>query len=288
MPKSSPGPRDYTSGTERALFTFSRMACYFPDCSAAVITFVNGEPVCSVQIAHIHGANPNSERYDPAMTDHQRRAFSNLILLCTPHHTVVDRLHPKDYPAEVLQEWKTSREAEAGIDDVALSALTEERLVELIEKAVGAAGPGRLVTAELGLGILMTAQSLSFLADTAKDYLYLPQYTNLGEPVLVLTVRNAGGLRSFVNSHCLRLGPSAFALLAINDFPLVNPAMPYALDVGESRTWYFSLRKLIALVKATRAAQADGAATLVAEVELGSGETVRSAELPCEYLGEGL
>lgn len=141
------------------------------------------------------------------------------------------------------------------------------------------------MTAELGIGILMPGQFISFPMDTAKDH--LPRYTNLGEPVLLLTARNAGGLRSFVNGHRLRLGPSAVAF-TINDYPLVNPALPCALDVGESNTWHFSLQNLIALVKATRAAQADGAATLVAEVDLGSGETVRSAELPCEYLGEGL
>src|ERR1700722_1625133 len=131
MTKSGPGPRDYTSGTERALYTFSGMACYFPDCSTPVIVFVNGEPVCNAQIAHVRGANPNSARYDPFMTDDERRAFANLILLCTPHHSIVDRLHPANYQPEELQQWKVKREADAGIDNIALSSLTEDRLVEL-------------------------------------------------------------------------------------------------------------------------------------------------------------
>ncbi|MEY9861473.1 hypothetical protein ABH935_007114 [Catenulispora sp. GAS73] len=286
MPKSSRGPRDYTQGTERALFTFSRMACYFPEWTAAVITFVNGEPVCSVQIAHIRGANPNSERYDPAMTDDERRAFSNLILLCTPHHTVIDRLHPEDYSAELLQEWKTRRETEAGIDNGAVSSLTEERLIELIENAVDSAGPERLVTVELGLGIAMRGQLLSFPVASAKDH--LPAYTDHGPPVLLLTVRNTGGLRSFVNSHRLRLGPSGIAF-TMNDFPWVNPALPCALDVGESQTWIYDREKLTALVKTTRATlPTEDTTALVGEADLGSGESVRSDELPCEYLGDDL
>ena len=58
------------------------MACYFPDCTIPVIVFVGDEPVCNVQIAHVCGANANSPRYDPSMTDDERRAFANLILLC--------------------------------------------------------------------------------------------------------------------------------------------------------------------------------------------------------------
>ncbi|WP_370382302.1 hypothetical protein [Catenulispora sp. GAS73] len=262
------------------------MACYFPEWTAAVITFVNGEPVCSVQIAHIRGANPNSERYDPAMTDDERRAFSNLILLCTPHHTVIDRLHPEDYSAELLQEWKTRRETEAGIDNGAVSSLTEERLIELIENAVDSAGPERLVTVELGLGIAMRGQLLSFPVASAKDH--LPAYTDHGPPVLLLTVRNTGGLRSFVNSHRLRLGPSGIAF-TMNDFPWVNPALPCALDVGESQTWIYDREKLTALVKTTRATlPTEDTTALVGEADLGSGESVRSDELPCEYLGDDL
>jgi len=79
MPKPGPGPRDYTAGTERALYAFSAMACYFPDCTTPVIVFVGDEPVCNVQIAHVFGANPNSPRYDPSMTNGERRAFANLI-----------------------------------------------------------------------------------------------------------------------------------------------------------------------------------------------------------------
>jgi hypothetical protein len=131
-----PGPRDYTQGTERALYTFSAATCYFTDCQTRVIVFLDGEPVSNVEIAHIRGAVPGSPRYDPTMNDHERRSFANLILLCTPHHKIVDRLHPDDYPVEVLADWKAQHERDSGIDGAVLSPLTEDRLLDLIEKAV--------------------------------------------------------------------------------------------------------------------------------------------------------
>jgi hypothetical protein len=45
------------------------------------------------------------------MSDDDRRDIANLILLCTPHHAEVDRLHPDRYPVEILLRWKTQREA---------------------------------------------------------------------------------------------------------------------------------------------------------------------------------
>ena len=139
MSSSGPGPRDYTQGTERALYTFSAATCYFTGCQTRVIVFVDGEPVSNVEIAHIRGAVPGSPRYDSTMNDDERRSFANLILLCTPHHKIVDRLHPDDYPVAVLANWKAQHERDAGIDGSVLSPLTEDRLLDLIEKAVASA-----------------------------------------------------------------------------------------------------------------------------------------------------
>ena len=107
--------------------------------------FVGDEPVSNVEIAHIGGANPGSPRYDPSMTNNERRSIPNLILLCKPHHNIVDRLHLDDYPADALFEWKTAHERAAGIDGVALATVDEDRLIGLIERAVQEAGPQRRV-----------------------------------------------------------------------------------------------------------------------------------------------
>lgn len=288
MAKSTPGPRDYTQGTERALFTFSGMSCYYPQCSVPVVVFIDEEPVCNVQIAHIHGANPRSARYEPSMTDDQRRAFANLILLCTPHHTLVDRLRPDQYPATALQEWKQQREADAGIDNAALAELTEDRLVELIEKAVGAAGPQRSVTAELGLGVTLGHDKrVSWPPEKAKDYFFSdPEY---GPPVITVTARNQGALKAYVDSCRIKVAPSGPTLTMMGEFPLTNPALPCSLDVGESCVWQFTLEPFLRAVRATRAVFPEGSAdSLIGEVTLGSGETVETPELPACYLSADL
>jgi predicted phage gp36 major capsid-like protein len=45
------------------------------------------------------------------MDDDQRRAFSNLILFCKPHHDLVDN-NPRIYEIDTLARWKTQRESD--------------------------------------------------------------------------------------------------------------------------------------------------------------------------------
>lgn len=42
------------------------------------------------EIAHIEGALPDSARFNPQMTNEERRAYDNLLLLCGTDHTIVD------------------------------------------------------------------------------------------------------------------------------------------------------------------------------------------------------
>ena len=56
------------------------------------------------------------------MPEEDRKAFTNLILLCHPHHTLVDKLRPQDFSIPTLREWKASREA---ANQEALSRLRE-------------------------------------------------------------------------------------------------------------------------------------------------------------------
>jgi len=92
-----PGPDHYTSGTRAALYALSEHTRYLPDCDVPVVRFVGDEPVTNVEIAPIRGAVLGARRYDAAMTDEERRAFVNLLQLCIPHHTTVDRLHPNEF-----------------------------------------------------------------------------------------------------------------------------------------------------------------------------------------------
>ena len=126
-----PGPRDYTRRTIVALAHYSGGLCYWPGCYETVVRIVNGEPYLTVEIAHIRGAYPGSVRFDSYMNDDQRREHANLILLCSPHHDIVDtREKEKIYTVELLRRWKNQREsapqeALKRLRDVSPSALRE-------------------------------------------------------------------------------------------------------------------------------------------------------------------
>ena len=153
-------PRGYSSGTRAALAHLSRGTCYNPDCTCSIIRFIDGEPYVDYQIAHIRDAKLGN-RYDPDMTDDQRRAFANLILLCKPCHTRVDKTHLQDYNVERLEAWKRRREGSASEDLAALGPMDEDKLGELVTAAVRAAlGNPTLAVSETGGFVRITGAGL--------------------------------------------------------------------------------------------------------------------------------
>ncbi|MFB9832668.1 hypothetical protein [Actinoallomurus acaciae] len=127
--------RSYTTGVSGALHALCGRRCYWPDCNEPVVRFVEDQPVNNLQIAHIAAAKPGGARFI-SMPPEERKSFSNLILLCHPHHTLVDRLEPDKYSIKLLQEWKARREGPEGAALRGVRDLTEDRLQEMILEAV--------------------------------------------------------------------------------------------------------------------------------------------------------
>ncbi|MEV6527415.1 hypothetical protein AB0M43_36375 [Longispora sp. NPDC051575] len=126
-------PHRFTSGVEKLLFTLSGGFCYFPECRRPVVVRLpddQGEYV-DVDIAHIYAAEKGGPRYREDMTNDQRRAFTNLILLCKPHHKLVDGT-PDDFTVVTLHSWKTAREGDLDSSMIGLSQLTEDKLEALL------------------------------------------------------------------------------------------------------------------------------------------------------------
>jgi hypothetical protein len=65
------------------------------------------------EMAHIEGENPGSARYKKNMSDEDRNAYGNLILLCPTHHTIVDKDENK-YTVEALKQKKSDHERWVG------------------------------------------------------------------------------------------------------------------------------------------------------------------------------
>jgi len=103
--------RSYAIKTIKVLFGFCGNRCAEPSCTQRIIkegTDYSHDLVVG-QIAHIYAAADNGPRGKPGLTEKERNAPDNLILLCPTHHVVVDGQH-QTYPATLLREWKEKRE----------------------------------------------------------------------------------------------------------------------------------------------------------------------------------
>lgn len=64
------------------------------------------------QICHIRGKQPGSARYEEGMTDAERDDYENLIVMCGPHHKIIDDEETRDqYLKELLYQFKKAHEA---------------------------------------------------------------------------------------------------------------------------------------------------------------------------------
>ncbi|MEU8033628.1 hypothetical protein AB0C13_34270 [Streptomyces sp. NPDC049099] len=106
-----------------------------------------------------------------------RNSFKNLLLLCVPHHTTIDGTSSADYPVEVLESWKASREGESVEALERLTGLTEARLGEMLAEAQGQVlDQVRPALAEFS----KTAPELAGLLNTLLDELADPRIHGFG------------------------------------------------------------------------------------------------------------
>lgn len=131
-----PRLRDYPEGDRVALQLFGRGACYRPKCGEPMVKLDEGKWVINYDIAHIRGARETSARHDPNMTDAERKAFSNLILLCPTCHKRVDGTDREKFTPEILLEWKAKHESGVQSALAGLTRLTEDDLQDIIIEAV--------------------------------------------------------------------------------------------------------------------------------------------------------
>ena len=99
--------------------------CYKPDCSRQLFANVDGHWQTDFHVAHIKDhKEPTAaqskkgigHRYYPAPVNEkerrEREQYGNLMLLCKPCHTTIDKTAPTDYSVELLHEWKQQAETD--------------------------------------------------------------------------------------------------------------------------------------------------------------------------------
>jgi hypothetical protein len=93
----------------RQLYLLSGNQCAMPDCNHFII---DGNGLVLGHICHIRAAMPDGARFDPDMTNEQRREVENLVLMCGSHHTQIDsRTYEKQYTLAAVTKIKADHEA---------------------------------------------------------------------------------------------------------------------------------------------------------------------------------
>ena len=93
----------------RELYLKSGNFCAFPGCNNLLI---NSDGVFIGQLCHIEAAEEGGERFNPLMTNEERRSFNNLMLMCYEHHCITNNV--KDFPKERMYEMKIKHEEKHG------------------------------------------------------------------------------------------------------------------------------------------------------------------------------
>lgn len=94
-----------TSETLRRLFLTSGNLCAYPGCAHLLM---NEAGVFIAQLCHIEAAEKGGQRFNRLMSNEQRRAFENLLMLCHAHHKITDDVD--EYPVERLKQIKADHE----------------------------------------------------------------------------------------------------------------------------------------------------------------------------------
>jgi hypothetical protein len=95
-----------TASVTRDLYLRSGNRCAYPGCYEPLM---RADGVLVGEIAHIEAALPTGKRFRREMSNEDRRAFENLLLLCGTHHTVVDT-DDKTWTVEALHDLKRTHE----------------------------------------------------------------------------------------------------------------------------------------------------------------------------------
>ena len=101
--------REYTSPTLKRLYGKSGNCCAYPKCREELI-YESGN---LSDICHIEALNPEGPRYNssPDVTDKDRNAEPNLILLCKNHHHIIDQKDENGSPFYSTEKLKAMKRA---------------------------------------------------------------------------------------------------------------------------------------------------------------------------------
>ncbi|MBR9874353.1 MAG: hypothetical protein GYB23_08810 [Vibrionaceae bacterium] len=106
---SSRGKASPNAQTQRRLFASSAGYCQNPSCSEKLFDEAEGQRFLIAELAHVFAAQDDGPRANAELSEEERGAFENLIVLCANCHTKVDKA-PDAFPDSTLHRWKREHE----------------------------------------------------------------------------------------------------------------------------------------------------------------------------------
>lgn len=101
----SRGAASPNAHTQRRLFAASAGYCQNPGCSSELFVDADGTNIHIAELAHVFAANNGGPRSNPNLSEEERGAFENLVVLCANCHTKVDKA-PSAFPDDMIFSWK--------------------------------------------------------------------------------------------------------------------------------------------------------------------------------------
>jgi hypothetical protein len=116
------------------LYSRSGNKCAFPDCPVSLV-FRLADSVTVVNIgeaAHIVAEQEDGPRGSDPLPLAERNDFDNGLILCSPHHTIIDG-NPVQFPVTVLRQWKAAHEVKYGSSADPNKARDEQLYAEYVD-----------------------------------------------------------------------------------------------------------------------------------------------------------
>lgn len=96
--------------TKLRLFAASGGYCQNPACERQLFLDTGSKRIHIAEMAHVFAAQNEGPRANKELSEAERGAFDNLILVCSACHTIIDKAE-KDYSDKLLAAWKRDHEA---------------------------------------------------------------------------------------------------------------------------------------------------------------------------------
>ncbi len=103
--------KEPSSKEKHIVYMNSAGFCAFPTCSKKLVEKANSKDDAAVlgELAHIVADKRQGPRGGDVLSEEDRAKHTNLILLCTEHHTIIDTQH-RTYSVAVLRQMKADHE----------------------------------------------------------------------------------------------------------------------------------------------------------------------------------